>query len=192
MIISPRPILLNQGGGQMKRFVVLLMLVVLEAILAGAGIADPSTKYIAIIWEGTSEMTNRTTMGFLAKVRTLAPELEVKQYRQLKDMRLAEQIFRGSEKTRDGVVFLRSSGARFLATIDPEVPCFVGDCDNPAELGVIKNLNAPEGKITGVTRFIPYEKRFEIITSLFPSRQECGDLGGTGASQRSHRGARDA
>jgi len=114
-------------------------------------------------------MTNRTTMGFLARIRALAPELEVKQFRQLKDVQQAQQVFKESERTMDGIVFLRSSGAQFLATIEPKVPCFIGGCNNPAELGVIKNLNAPEGKITGVTYFIPYEKRFEIIKILFPA-----------------------
>jgi putative ABC transport system substrate-binding protein len=76
----------------------------------------------------------------------------------------------------DGIVFLRSSGAKFLATIDPKVPCFVGGCNNPAELGVIKNLNAPEGKVTGVTYWIPYRKRFEIIMSLFPNTRSVGLL----------------
>jgi len=167
MVIFTRPISPNHGGVPMKKFLVLL--VFWGSVLALAGTADAATKYVAMIWEGRSEMTNRTAMGFLAKVRILAPELEVKQYRQLKDMREAEQAFRESEKTVDGIVFLRSSGAQFLATIDPKVPCFVGGCNNPAELGVIKNLYAPEGKITGVTYFIPYEKRFEIIKSLFPS-----------------------
>jgi putative ABC transport system substrate-binding protein len=160
----------------MKKCALLLVIVVvLGAVLAGAGTAD-AAKYVAIIWEGKSEMTNRTAMGFLAKVRTLAPDLEVKQYRQLKNMQEAEEAFRESEKTMDGIVFLRSSGAQFLAKIDPKVPCFVGGCNNPAELGVIKNLQAPEGKITGVTYFIPYEKRFEIIKSLFPSASRVGIL----------------
>ncbi|HTY22007.1 MAG TPA: ABC transporter substrate binding protein [Desulfomonilaceae bacterium] len=154
----------------MKRFVLLLLVLpVFAGIPTGARNADAATTYVAIIWEGKSEMTNRTAMGFLAKVRTLAPDLEVKQYRQLKNMQEAEQAFRESENTMNGIVFLRSSGAQFLATVDPKVPCFVGGCNNPAELGVIKNLNAPEGKITGVTYFIPYEKRFDIIKSLFPS-----------------------
>ena len=160
----------------MKKIALLLvMVVVLGAVLAGAGTAD-AAKYVAIIWEGKSEMTNRTAMGFLAKVRTLAPDLEVKQYRQLKNMQEAEEAFRESEKTMDGIVFLRSSGAQFLAKNDPKVPSFVGGCNNPAELGVVKNLNAPEGKITGVTYFIPYEKRFEIIKSLFPSASRVGIL----------------
>ncbi len=153
----------------MKRFIISFVLAFFGGVLASMPTAYGAAKSIAIIWEGRSEMTNRTAMGFLAKIRTLAPELEVKQSRQLKDMQQAEQAFRESEKNMDGIVFLRSTGAQFLATVDPKVPCFVGGCNNPAELGVIKNLNAPEGKITGVTYFIPYEKRFEIIKTLFPS-----------------------
>ena len=51
-----------------------------------------------------------------------------------------------------------------------------GAVTTPLELGTIKNLNAPEGKITGVTYFIPYEKRFEIIRSLFPNTKRIGLL----------------
>jgi putative ABC transport system substrate-binding protein len=108
-------------------------------------------------------------MGLLPGLRQLAPDLKVTLYRELKDIQAAEKIFRECEPRVDGIVFLRSSGAQFLATVDPKVPCFVGGCNNPAELGTIKNLNAPEVKITGVTYFIPYEKRFEIIKSLFPN-----------------------
>jgi len=131
--------------------------------------ACSQNRRIAIIWDTKSEMVNRVVMGFLAKLRGLAPDLDVKQYRQLKDMKEAGEVFRQCEDTMDGIVFLRSSGAQYLATVSPKVPCFVGACNNPAELGVIKNLNAPEGKVTGVTYFIPYAKRFEIIKSLFPT-----------------------
>lgn len=140
------------------------------------GNVDAAGKKIAIIWDSRSDMPNRVTMGFLARVRTLAPDLEVKQHRQLKDMKEVEQVFRECEVTMDGIVVLRSSGAKFLGTADPKVPCFVGATNNPAELGVIKNLNAPEGNVTGVTYFIPYEKRFQIIMSLFPSTKSVGIL----------------
>ena len=137
---------------------------------------DAASKTIAVMWKGKSKMTNQVMMGFMAKVRTLAPDLQIKQYRHLKDMKELEQVFRESEKNTDGIVVLRSSGAKFLGTANPKLPCFVGGCNNPAELGVIKNLDAPEGNITGVTYFIPYEKRFQIIMSLFPSIKSVGIL----------------
>ena len=143
--------------------------VVLFAALGVFGTATADQKEIAVIWEGKSRMTTNVAMGLLPGLRQLAPDLKVTLYRELKDIQAAEKIFRECEPKVDGIVFLRSSGAQFLATVDPKVPCFVGGCNNPAELGTIKNLNAPEGKITGVTYFIPYEKRFEIIKSLFPN-----------------------
>jgi putative ABC transport system substrate-binding protein len=121
-------------------------------------------------------MTTNVAMGLLPGLRQLAPDLKVTLYRELKDIQAAENIFRECEPRVDGIVFLRSSGAQFLAKVDPKVPCFVGGCNNPAELGTIKNLNAPEGKITGVTYFIPYEKRFEIIKTLFPNTKRIGLL----------------
>jgi putative ABC transport system substrate-binding protein len=143
--------------------------VVLFAALGVFGTATADQKEIAVIWEGKSRMTTNVAMGLLPGLRQLAPDLKVTLYRELKDIQAAEKIFRECEPRVDGIVFLRSSGAQFLAKVDPKVPCFVGGCNNPAELGTIKNLNAPEGKITGVTYFIPYEKRFEIIKSLFPN-----------------------
>jgi putative tryptophan/tyrosine transport system substrate-binding protein len=150
--------------------------VVLLAALGAFGTAAADQKEIAVIWEGKSRMTTNVAMGLLPGLRQLAPDLKVTLYRELKDMPAAENIFRECEPRVDGIVFLRSSGAQFLAKVDPKVPCFVGGCNNPAELGTIKNLNAPEGKITGVTYFIPYEKRFEIIKTLFPNTKRIGLL----------------
>jgi putative tryptophan/tyrosine transport system substrate-binding protein len=150
--------------------------VVLFTALGVFGTATADQKEIAVIWEGKSRMTNNVAMGLLPGLRQLAPDLKVTLYRELKDIQAAEKIFYECEPKVDGIVFLRSSGAQFLATVDPKVPCFVGGCNNPAELGTIKNLNTPEGKITGVTYFIPYEKRFEIIKSLFPNTKRIGLL----------------
>jgi len=150
--------------------------VVLFAALGVFGTAAADQKEIAVIWEGKSRMTTNVAMGLLPGLRQLAPDLKVTLYRELKDMPAAENIFRECEPRVDGIVFLRSSGAQFLATADPRIPCFVGGCNNPQELGTIKNLNAPEGKITGVTYFIPYEKRFEIIRNLFPNTKRIGLL----------------
>lgn len=165
------------GGTLMKKIVLMVGIgACLAAAIAAPGNVNAAEKTVALIWEGRAEMANRVTMGFLAKVRTLSPGLEIKQYRQLKNIQEAEKVFQECENTTDGIVFLRSSGAQFLASINPKVPCFVGGCNNPVELGVIKNLNSPEGKVTGVTYFIPYEKRFEIIMSLFPQIKSVGIL----------------
>jgi putative tryptophan/tyrosine transport system substrate-binding protein len=126
-------------------------------------------KEVAVIWDTKSAMPNNVALAFLPAARQLAPDLKVTLYRELKDFDEAKRVFHDCERNVDGIVFLRSSGAEFLGKITPKVPCFVGACNNPAELGTIKNLNAPEGMVTGVTYAIPYEKRFEIIRKLFPN-----------------------
>jgi len=159
-----------------KACLVLAVGLSLAAAIAIPGRSDTASKKIAVMWDTKSDMANRVMMGFMARIRTLAPDMEVKQHRQLTDMKEVEQVFRECENSTDGIVVLRSSGAKFLGTANPKVPCFLGATNNPVELGAIKNLNAPEGKITGVTYFIPYEKRFEIIMSLFPSIKSVGIL----------------
>ncbi len=136
-------------------------------LLIAAGSA--CSKEIAVIWDTKSAMPSNVASGLMAGLRQSAPDLRVVFFRELKDMEAAKKTFHECEQRFDGIVFLRSSGAEYLSTITPKVPCFVGACNNPAELGTIKNLNAPEGLITGVTYAIPYEKRFQIIKTLFPN-----------------------
>lgn len=150
----------------LKALVVLLVFSLTTGIPGLMGWAH--AKEVAVIWDTKSAMVSDLIMGFLPAMRQIAPDLKVNLYRELKEMEEAKRVFHECESTMDGIAFLRSSGAEYLATINPKVPCFVGACNNPAELGVIKNLNAPEGKVTGVTYFIPYDKRFSIILTMFP------------------------
>ena len=100
--------------------------VVLFAALGAFGTATADQKEIAVIWEGKSRMTTNVAMGLLPGLRQLAPDLKVTLYRELKDMQAAENIFRECEPRVDGIVFLRSSGAQFLATGGPKSSVFCG------------------------------------------------------------------
>jgi putative ABC transport system substrate-binding protein len=147
-------------------------LFVCMALLMASGFHSASyadQKHIAIMWVGRASMPNDVTVGFLRKAKELAPDLEVTLKRELPDMQAAEKLFRQFEETMNGVIFLRSTGTQFLAKADPKIPCFVGATDNPVELGALKDMNSPDGNITGVTYDIPHAKRFEIIKMLFPS-----------------------
>ncbi len=154
----------------------ILALFVFLNILVGGSLVIAHAKEIAVIWDTKSAMPTNVNMALMAKLRELAPDLKVTPYAELKDMEEAKKVFHQCESSMDGIVFLRSSGAQYLSTIQPKVPCFIGACNNPVEIGVIKNLNAPEGMVTGVTYFIPYEQRFRIIRSLFPNVKSLGLL----------------
>ncbi|MCB2188050.1 MAG: hypothetical protein KQJ78_16645 [Deltaproteobacteria bacterium] len=67
-----------------------------------------------------------------------------------------------------GQVLLRSNAAEWLSQNPPTIPTFIGGCNHPGALGAIKDLKAPEGKITGVTYFVPAETQFEIFKAVLP------------------------
>ena len=135
-------------------------------------------KKVAIMWIGKSAMTKRVMLGFTRQIKKIAPNLQTTRSMEMANMSDGEKQFFSFENSMDGIVFLRSNGAKFLAKLGrpPKVPCFVGGCNNPAFLGAVKNLEAPDGNITGVTYFIPFDKRFDIIRALFPKVKSVGLL----------------
>jgi len=159
-----------------KLFSIISLGLILWVLSCAAGATRSYAKEIALIWATKSTVTSNTAIGFRAGMRQLAPDLKVTDYRERKNMEEAIQVFHECESKVDGIVFLRSPGAEYLAKITPKIPCFIGGCNNPAEIGVIKNLSAPEGMVTGVTYFIPYDKRFSIIKSMFPGIKSVGLL----------------
>lgn len=142
--------------------------VIVVAALTLPAPVGAAEKKVAVMWEGKSGMQKRIQSGFHERMRQIAPDVGITSRREIKGFERAEKIFREFAQTHDAVIFQRSSGAEFLAKADPKIPCFVAGCNNPKLLGVIQNLDAPEGVITGVTYFIPYEKRVNAIKSLFP------------------------
>jgi len=170
-------VLNGSRSGNMRKSGVLIALLAM-AVLGVGSTTLAAEKKVVLMWVGKAGMAKRVDSGFIHHMAAIAPNVEIAQHRELPDMQQAEQLFRQYETNTAGIVFLRSNGAEFLGQLSsrPKVPCFVGGCNNPRELGAIKNLNAPDGMITGVTYFIPYEKRFEVIRQLFPNVKSVGLL----------------
>ena len=78
------------------------------------------------------------------------------------------QIVDKWEKEKNGMVLLRSNAAQWLGQNPPTIPTFIGACNNPAGLGAVKNLQAPEGNITGVTYSLPVDSQFDIFKAIVP------------------------
>ncbi len=147
---------------------ILILLTILGAWAVPENLSA-SGKKIAVMWMGESLPARVNLRGLLPRIKEVAPDLEVTVKMDLENKQAAEKLFRELESTMNGIVFLRTSGAEFLATASPKIPCFVGATNNPEFLGTIKNLNAPEGNVTGVTYYIPYDQRFEAIKKIFPT-----------------------
>ncbi len=151
---------------------ILVTIVMLSALLMSVFFpltTQAAEKKIAIMSVGPSLLAKENLMGFLPRLREIAPDVKVTLKMEMANMGDAEKVFREFESNMDGIVFLRSNGTEFLAKTNPKIPCFVGTGTNPKFLGAIQNLESPEGNITGVTYYFPYERHFDTIKKLFPN-----------------------
>jgi hypothetical protein len=72
------------GGLKMKRTVLLFLVCV--ALLVAGGVsreASAAERKIAVMWVGKSHRPTDLILGFLPKLRELAPDIQVKLHRQL-------------------------------------------------------------------------------------------------------------
>ncbi len=140
----------------------------LAASLAFTTLNTAHALEIGVAWQGKSGMAKRVFAGFEEQLKELAPDANLEVRRELSsgpELKSAIADFEGSKKA---MVILRSNGAKALRGHQPRVPTFIGGANHPGHLGVISDLSAPDGNITGVTYFINYETRLESFLAILP------------------------
>ncbi len=137
-------------------------------ILMLSGVTAVCATEIGVAWAGKSGMANRVSDGFEQGMKELAPDIKIEYQKELGAIDDLAQVAKKWEKEKNGMVLIRSNAAEWLAKNPATIPTFIGGCNNPAELGAVKNLQAPEGNITGVTYFLPVDSQFEIFRAILP------------------------
>lgn len=124
---------------------------------------------LGVTWVGKSGMSDRVYKGFEARLSELAPDIKVEVKKELNDITDLKTVITSFEKSKDGLVVLRSNGVEYLASNTPKIPTFIGGCNDPRVLGAVKNLSNPEGNITGVTYSLPIDVQFETFLAILPN-----------------------
>ncbi len=156
--------------GKMKlRLLSLLTTVVLITVFTSFAFGE--TLKVGVAWAGKSGMAIRVTKGLEKGLKSLAPQIKLEFHRELADVNVLGNVIAKYQKSKTGMVILRSNGAKYLGKNPPSIPTFIGGCNHPGQLGAVKNLNAPEGNITGVTYFLPVETQFEVFKAILPDIQ---------------------
>jgi putative tryptophan/tyrosine transport system substrate-binding protein len=138
------------------------------SILMLSGITAAGATEIGVAWAGKSGMTNRVTAGFDKGMKELAPDIKIEYKKELGSVDELAEVAGKWGKEKNGMVLLRSTAAKWLGQNPPAIPTFIGGCNNPMQLGAVKNLEAPEGNITGVTYSLPIDTQFEIFQAIIP------------------------
>ncbi len=149
--------------------------VVVIAVMAAAGTtADAAEKRIGVMWMGESGIAKEVARGFLQRIKAEAPGIDMDFKIELPGQDAAAAVYNKWQDEKDGIVFLRSSGARYMGNHPPRIPAFIGGCSHPGILGAVENLEMPEGKITGVTYYIDARKKVEIFKRVLPGMRRLG------------------
>ena len=152
----------------MKKLISVLWMALTICFL-GSSITFASSLEIGMGWVGKSGMATRVTKGFEQGIKDLAPDIKIEYQKELDSLDALSDVVDRWKKEKKAMVILRSNGAEWLANNSPSIPTFIGGCNNPSELGVVKNLNSPEGQITGVTYFLPVATQFDIFQAILPN-----------------------
>lgn len=133
-------------------------------------------KRVGVMWVGQAMMPQRVLNGIKTglSMKEAAVELEVR--KALPDMEAAMVVYERWNREKDAIVFLRSSGARFMAQNPPDVIGFIGAANHPVQLGAVKNMDEPEGRITGVTYFLDPLVHLNLFQQVFPGLRSVGLL----------------
>ncbi|MBN2297934.1 MAG: hypothetical protein JXM72_05045, partial [Deltaproteobacteria bacterium] len=126
-------------------------------------------KDLGVVWYTSSGMVDSVMEGFNEQIMKLAPDLNIEYQRAITSEDEFGKIVERFNREKDAMIVMRSHGAQWLVKHPPSIPAFIGACNNPLELGVVGNLDAPEGNITGVTYFIPTMTQIKVFKAMIPN-----------------------
>jgi putative ABC transport system substrate-binding protein len=139
------------------------------AIMAVSAGQNAWAADIGVTWQGESGMTNRVMTGFQERMAEIAPDVGLDIRGPLEDEAALQATVEEFDSSMDAMVVLRSNGSRFLSSHPTSIPTFIGGGNHPPSLGVVDNMEAPQGNVTGVTYFIPHEVPMQSYMAILPS-----------------------
>lgn len=148
----------------------LIVMMVILSLMVGVPAAHAAGLKLGIVWMEKSSMTERIQAAFTEEIKNLVDDVDIEfqHVEELTDFESVTRIVRRYEKEKDGIILLRSNGAKWLSENKTSIPTFIGATNNPEVIGAVKNMSAPEGNVTGVTYYLPHEAQFQIFEKILP------------------------
>ena len=149
-----------------KKLFLFFIISAIACLIFNVSVGYTADVKIGVAWIGKSGMTNRVVSGLQEVLKTFDDSIEIEYQKELDSAESLAEIVKKWTTDKDGMVILRSNGAKWLIDNPPTIPTFIGGCNNPEQLGLLKDMNAPDGNITGVTYFLPVSTQFETFQAI--------------------------
>ena len=76
----------------------------------------------------------------------------------------------------DVVIGIATPAAQGLASATSDIPVIMGAISDPVGAKLVKNLDKPEGNVTGVSNHVPHAQTVELIQTITPDAKTIGIL----------------
>lgn len=157
-----------------------IVVLTLSCLLAVQGFAmaeqDGQGKSIGVMWFAKSAMADLVLQGMQEQLNAKAPGIKIEILKDQADAAALAPTYEKWQKEKNAIVYLRSAGATYMMKNPPAIPGFIGASNDPKSLGVIKNPQAPEGNITGVTYSLAAIQHLKLYKNVLPELKSVGLL----------------
>ena len=123
---------------------------------------------VGVVWKGKSGMAERVLAGVQERLGEDSAGIKLEIHKAVESDEEFEAIIEAYQDSKQGMIVMRSNGARYLGQNPPSIPAFIGAANHPQALGTISNMDAPEGNITGVTYYLPLEGPLQSFMTMAP------------------------
>lgn len=170
------------------KFRKLFVLLMMSLVLAACGKSENSVnekevnaaetsggKKVGVIQIADHIALERARKGFEDELKKTNPDVEIISKNANGDLTVVPSIIKSfQDKNVDLIYAIATPAAQGAKNGEKEIPIIFNAVTDPASADLVKNLEEPEGNITGVSDYFSIEAQLEEMISIFPDIKNIG------------------
>lgn len=158
----------------MQKHCFLLVLTIL-VLMGGQYITNAQPYKIGAIWENDSVVCDEIFASAISKLDKSKLDYEVIKLNVKRDSKKLKETLTVWNSGKVDCIYAIGNGSAILASkVVKDIPTIAFGVSNPKGLGIIKNLQTPEGKLTAVSCYIAPYKQIRTLIVLKPNMKKIG------------------
>lgn len=134
-----------------------------------------SAKKIGVIQIADHIALERARQGFEDEIKKTNPDVEIISKNANGDLTVVPSIIKSfQDKKVDLIYAIATPAAQGAKNGEKEIPIIFNAVTDPESADLLKNLEEPEGNITGVSDYFSIEAQLEEMISIFPDVKNVG------------------
>lgn len=167
-----------------KLFILLIMSLVLvacgkngndEAVKEEAATETSSAKKVGVVQIADHIALERARSGFEEELKKTNPDVEIISKNANGDLTVVPSIIKSfQDKNVDLIYAIATPAAQGAKNGEKEIPIIFNAVTDPESADLLKNLEEPEGNITGVSDYFSISAQLEEMLNIFPDIKNVG------------------